>query len=1034
FHREARAAAVLSHPNLIQVYDAGEQDGMHYFAMEFVEGESLGAKVEREGPMAEQTAVAIAMCVAAALNHAWTRAKLIHRDIKPRNIMLTPDGMVKVCDLGLAKVAGEDSNLTVSGTMMGTPHFIAPEQARGDSDIDTRADIYSLGATLYYLVTGKPPYEADSSMSVMYKHLHDPLPDPRKHTPGLSEGFVRIIRKMMAKEPAQRYQNMVELYDDLERVYQGLEPIAVSLPEGRTTVIRAPASIDAAELNALRRRLWVWRLIGCFGLVVIALVGLAIWSSIKQRQRSAVAPQPKPLVTTESAPQPSAKTAPAAKPKPKRAADTAATAPDPVFTRRRLEALARYQEMFKAQKAEAARRAEEQRKADEEAERARREAQAANAARLAAEEAYRNFLNVWKPLVQQRDYDKAILAAHNAANGKEFEPLKDVVNTHLAMSQSLKTFEEKFRRALPTLQGKPLTFGGLSGTVSAADEKSLTIDKIAGVGRTFHLTGLSLQERLQLILTTLGEDNPDTLVNAAWLALAEGRSDWARIYMDKAKLLDTAGAAKKIAEQFDAMREAMERAPIEAAAAAAIEEAQGLITAGKWQEAGAKLALISKQFAETVTLKCSAERLQTMQDAVIASEGSALETRALLSLDQLRNAVQARAWKRAAQTLKSLDQYFAKTEAVKNARDLGESREQIDAHTAPPATKLPGPTLRQMVMARPGATVHRLAPRVNGRPAPLSELMGDVKDGDGVELDEGTYIWLSGPRTLKDISIFGKTGTLPVIVVGPPKFSDASLRLEAANGRWRFEGLVIGVASPPPLAPAERRGNARPLIELGPGASAEFSQCVISVRGRDSSDAPLVVCAGGGELVLRNCALATGRGIEFSGPQRVSLEHCTCVGGSLLWLGPQFPADKTCAVRLVNNVVFAESLARAAGGADDGAKLPEVLKRLNLEGSHHNVVVLSDSAALEAWRKVVDTQLKGSNFAGMVGDDPPLAAVANRMQMDFRLRPDCPAYHAADDGLMVGVRWPDEFFTKVSQHAQMAAKGPGQRLRGREAP
>ncbi|MBM3892077.1 MAG: serine/threonine protein kinase, partial [Verrucomicrobia bacterium] len=195
FHREARAAAVLSHPNLIQVYDAGEQDGMHYFAMEFVEGESLGAKVEREGPMAEQTAVAIAMCVAAALNHAWTRAKLIHRDIKPRNIMLTPDGMVKVCDLGLAKIAGEDSNLTVSGTMMGTPHFIAPEQARGDSDIDTRADIYSLGASLYYLVTGKPPYDADSSMSVMYKHIHDPLPDPRELTPALSDGVVRIICK-----------------------------------------------------------------------------------------------------------------------------------------------------------------------------------------------------------------------------------------------------------------------------------------------------------------------------------------------------------------------------------------------------------------------------------------------------------------------------------------------------------------------------------------------------------------------------------------------------------------------------------------------------------------------------------------------------------------------------------------------------------------------------------------------------------------------------------------------------------------------
>jgi hypothetical protein len=193
-------------------------------------------------------------------------------------------------------------------------------------------------------------------------------------------------------------------------------------------------------------------------------------------------------------------------------------------------------------------------------------------------------------------------------------------------------------------------------------------------------------------------------------------------------------------------------------------------------------------------------------------------------------------------------------------------------------------------------------------------------------------------------------------------------------------------------------------------------------------------CAGDGELVLRNCALAMGCGIELAGPQRLSLEHCTCVGHSLLTLGAQFPADKTCAVKLVNNVVFAEKLADAAGDGNGAAKLPEMLKQLNLEGSHHNVVMLSGGSGLDDLREVMDKQLKGSNFAGMVGDEPPLAVMANRAQMDFRLRSDCPASHAADDGLMVGVRWPEDFFTKVSQLSQMAVKGPGQRLRGRETP
>ena len=1037
FHREARAAAALSHPNLIQVYDAGEQDGMHYFAMEYIEGESLSDKVEREGPLPEQTAVAIAMCIAAALNHAWTRAKLIHRDIKPQNIMLTPDGMVKVCDLGLAKIAGEDSSLTVSGTMMGTPHFISPEQARGDSDIDTRADIYSLGGSLYFLVTGKAPYDADSSMAVMYKHINEPPPDPRAFKPELSEGLVRILLKMMAKEADQRYQNMVELYDDLERVYQGLEPIAVSLSKGRTTVIRAPTSIEADELRALRRGLWMWRVIGCVGLLVIALVGLAIWGTMKQKQQpAATRAKPSAKATTPHA---EAKTGTTVKLKPKHAAETASARPDLAFAKRRVEGKAHYREMIEAQEADISRRATEQRKADEEADRQRSGTRAANTARLTAEEAYRDFLKVWQPLVAQRDYPNAIVAAQNAVNDKDFAPLKEQMESHLAMSQALKAHEEKFRQALPTLKGKPLTFGGISGTVSGADERSLTIEKVAGVGRAFPLAGMGPQDLLPLILTTLGENNPETLTYAGLLSLAEGHTEWARTYLEKAKLLDTTGAAKTAADRFDDLREVMERVPTEAAAAAALEEVQGLVTAAKWQDAGVKLAVASKQFADTTTMKYSVERVQSMQEAIIAAEGGTVETGAQFSLDRLRRDVETKDWKRAAETLKYLDQRYAKTETMKNARDLVELRDQVESHAAPPASKLPGPTLRETVAARPGATVHRLAPKTAGRPELLGELMSNVKDGDGIELDDGIYAWLAGPRALKDISVFAKRGALPLIVLGAPKFGDSTLRLEASNGLWRFEGLIIGTLGPPAPGLAEKNAAARPAIELGPGASAEFSQCMLNVRKRDSSEVPLFRCAGDGELVLRNCVLGLGRGIELLGPQRASLTHCSGSGASLFLLGDRFPADKSCAIKLVNNVVFADSPAGLVDGATVtenrvAAKLSDVLNRLNLEGSHHNVVMLSRSARLNGWRDVLEKQLTGSNFVGAIDDEPPLAAAINRPQMDLRLRPDCPAYRAADDGLMVGVRWPDEFFSKVSQHSLMSIKGVGQRPRGRDAP
>jgi len=177
FQQEAKAAAVLNHPNLVQVHSAGESDGLHWFAMEYVEGESAKARLKRKGRLDPLEAIAITIHVATALEYGWRKAALIHRDIKPDNIFLSEDGEVKLGDLGLAKCAGQTQGLTITGHSMGTPHYISPEQVEAMKDVDLRADIYSLGCTLYHLLSGHPPFDGNSAVAIMMKHVNGPVPE-----------------------------------------------------------------------------------------------------------------------------------------------------------------------------------------------------------------------------------------------------------------------------------------------------------------------------------------------------------------------------------------------------------------------------------------------------------------------------------------------------------------------------------------------------------------------------------------------------------------------------------------------------------------------------------------------------------------------------------------------------------------------------------------------------------------------------------------------------------------------------------------
>ncbi|RME73901.1 MAG: serine/threonine protein kinase [Planctomycetota bacterium] len=212
---EARLVGKLSHQNLIKVFDVGRHDWKYYFSMEFIEGETLEELIEREGPLDVLTAVDVTIQILRAIKYLW-RYDIVHCDIKPSNILLTKDRVAKLGDFGFVK-----SNLEIAeteeGTVLGTPDYISPEQAQGRKDIDWRSDVYSLGVTLYHMLAKTPPYEGTVS-TVMRKHIKGELPSPKIHNPKVPDALVRIIERMCAREPDDRYGSFDELFEELELV------------------------------------------------------------------------------------------------------------------------------------------------------------------------------------------------------------------------------------------------------------------------------------------------------------------------------------------------------------------------------------------------------------------------------------------------------------------------------------------------------------------------------------------------------------------------------------------------------------------------------------------------------------------------------------------------------------------------------------------------------------------------------------------------------------------------------------------------
>jgi serine/threonine protein kinase len=271
FRREARAVAQLSHPNIVTVIDRGEHDDRQFIVFEYVDGENLKGLLQREGPLPEREAIGFSLQIARALGFAHEQG-LVHRDVKPQNVLLNDGGQAKVTDFGIARSLDVSGNLTQSGTVMGTSDYIAPEQARG-SRVDAQSDVYSLGTVLYELLTGDVPFKGDNFVAVAMQHINQPPPSVRERRPELSPCVDEVVQRAMAKEPRDRFGSMDELCSALTACLAELDGNGAS--SGAETMVVAPRSrrrqTRPARPSAGRPSVWP---------LIMLLAGLAVLAGI----------------------------------------------------------------------------------------------------------------------------------------------------------------------------------------------------------------------------------------------------------------------------------------------------------------------------------------------------------------------------------------------------------------------------------------------------------------------------------------------------------------------------------------------------------------------------------------------------------------------------------------------------------------------------------------------------------------------------------------------------------------------------------
>ena len=269
FRREAQAAAGLSHPNIVGVYDTGGEDGKHYIVMEFVEGETLANVLRREGRLDPDRAAAIAVEVATALHAAHDRG-LVHRDVKPGNVMIDRDGRVKVVDFGIARAAADDT-LTQTGLVLGTASYLSPEQAQG-VPVDARSDVYSLGCVLFEMLTGRPPFEGDTPVSIAYKHVNEAPPHPRELVPSLPPHLDEAATRALEKDPDARFPTAEAFRQAIAATADGAATVPIAAAGGDTDVLPPTAEAPPTAVQPRRSRAWIP--VALAAAAVLAVIGV----------------------------------------------------------------------------------------------------------------------------------------------------------------------------------------------------------------------------------------------------------------------------------------------------------------------------------------------------------------------------------------------------------------------------------------------------------------------------------------------------------------------------------------------------------------------------------------------------------------------------------------------------------------------------------------------------------------------------------------------------------------------------------------
>ncbi|HXV06024.1 MAG TPA: protein kinase [Solirubrobacterales bacterium] len=252
FRQEARAVAKLSHPNVVAVIDAGEDGGYPYIVFEYVKGETLKQRIKRVGALDAQEALAHAIEIARGLSVAHSR-NMVHRDIKPQNVLIDEEGRAKLTDFGISRQLEQDG-MTATGRVLGTTDYVAPEQAMGHP-VDQRSDLYSLGVVLYEMLIGQVPFHADSQVGVAMKHVNEDLPDVQRRRPDLSAATALVVERATAKNPAERYQRVGEMVDDLSTALE-VEAARAGSPSAEATSVLQAVPPPKRKLSARAR--WSW--------------------------------------------------------------------------------------------------------------------------------------------------------------------------------------------------------------------------------------------------------------------------------------------------------------------------------------------------------------------------------------------------------------------------------------------------------------------------------------------------------------------------------------------------------------------------------------------------------------------------------------------------------------------------------------------------------------------------------------------------------------------------------------------------------